>query len=53
MKRKTSGTQEPNGHHEAKKRALSDDAVAARFREGLFDPAELDRYTKSYATSGP
>lgn len=53
MKRKTEDTQQSNGRHEAKKRALTDDAVISRFREGLFDPSELENYTKSYASSGP
>lgn len=53
MKRKTEETHQSNGRHEAKKRVLSDDAVISRFREGLFDTAELESYTKSYATSGP
>ncbi|EED13271.1 oxidoreductase, putative [Talaromyces stipitatus ATCC 10500] len=53
MKRKTEETHQSNGHHEAKKRVVSGDAVISRFRDGLFDPAELEKYTKSYAASGP
>ena len=53
MKRKTEEVHKVNGQNGAKKRVLSDDAVILRFREGLFDTAELESYTKSYATSGP
>ncbi|EEA23514.1 putative component of NuA3 histone acetyltransferase complex [Talaromyces marneffei ATCC 18224] len=53
MKRKTEEAHQSNGRHEAKKRALSDDVAISRFREGLFDTAELEKYTKSYAASGP
>ncbi|KUL89771.1 hypothetical protein ZTR_00503 [Talaromyces verruculosus] len=53
MKRKTEEAHKVNGQNGAKKRVLSDDAVISRFREGLFDAAELESYTKSYATSGP
>jgi hypothetical protein len=53
MKRKTEETHQSNGQNGAKKRVLSDNAVISRFREGLFDSAELEKYTKSYAVSGP
>jgi hypothetical protein len=53
MKRKTNASHKSNGAHEAKKRALTDDSVVSRFRDGLFEPTELDNYTKSYATSAP
>ena len=53
MKRKTEEAHKVNGQNGAKKRVLSDDTVISRFREGLFDAAELESYTKSYATSGP
>lgn len=53
MKRKTDASHQSNGAHEAKKRALTDDAVVSRFRDGLFEPTELDNYTKAYATSAP
>jgi prolyl 3-hydroxylase /prolyl 3,4-dihydroxylase len=51
MKRKTDD--KPDGPQSAKKRTLSDDTVLARFRDGLFEPAELEQYTQSYASSGP
>ncbi|OJJ46189.1 hypothetical protein ASPZODRAFT_67110 [Penicilliopsis zonata CBS 506.65] len=55
MKRKTDGRDslDANGQPESKKRALSSEEVAARFREGLFDAAELRKYTKQYAGSSP
>lgn len=53
MKRKTEDRNHANGLPGAKKRALTNDMVIARFREGLFEPAELDKYKKSYANSGP
>ncbi|OQD70308.1 hypothetical protein PENDEC_c024G02848 [Penicillium decumbens] len=42
-----------NGLPESKKRALSSEEAAARFRDGLFDPAEQKQYTDSYAKSSP
>lgn len=42
-----------NGLPEFKKRALSSKEAAARFRDGLFDPAEQKQYTDSYAKSTP
>jgi hypothetical protein len=42
-----------NGLPESKKRALSSEEAAARFRDGLFDPAEQKQYTDSYAKSTP
>lgn len=55
MKRKTDGEESrvANGQPESKKRALSSEEAAARFREGLFEPAELQKYTKQYAQSAP
>lgn len=53
MKRKTDDSSQSNGGHEAKKRALTDDVAVSRFREGLFEPTELDTYTKAYAASAP
>ncbi|KAL2009466.1 hypothetical protein VTN00DRAFT_5273 [Thermoascus crustaceus] len=55
MKRKTAGRDSLGGGNqpEAKKRALSKETVIERFREGLFEPAELEKYTKSYAESAP
>lgn len=55
MKRKTAGRDSLGGgsQPEAKKRALSKETVIERFREGLFEPAELEKYTKSYAESAP
>lgn len=55
MKRKTASEDSPvaNGQPKTKKRALSNEEAAARFREGLFEPAELQRYTKEYAQSEP
>jgi hypothetical protein len=55
MKRKTDseGANHSNGLPEAKKRALTDETAVARFRKGLFDAAELAKYTKSYANSAP
>ncbi|GIC85609.1 oxidative DNA demethylase [Aspergillus udagawae] len=55
MKRKTD-TREAlngNGQPETKKRALSNEEVAGRFRDGLFEPSEQQNYTKAYAQSGP
>ncbi|KAL1964809.1 hypothetical protein VTN77DRAFT_6311 [Rasamsonia byssochlamydoides] len=55
MKRKTDSidSNHANGLPGAKKRALTNEAVIARFREGLFEPAELEKYTKKYANSAP
>ncbi|KAL4952700.1 Oxoglutarate and iron-dependent oxygenase degradation C-term-domain-containing protein [Aspergillus filifer] len=55
MKRKTNGRDsvDGNGQPETKKRALSSEEVALRFRDGLFDPAVQQNYTKSYAQSQP
>ncbi|KAH8692046.1 putative oxidoreductase [Talaromyces proteolyticus] len=54
MKRKTEdSSHQSNGDHGAKKRTLPDETVVSRFREGLFVPAELDKYTQAYATSAP
>ncbi|EAW14234.1 oxidative DNA demethylase [Aspergillus clavatus NRRL 1] len=55
MKRKadTRDIQNGNGHPDSKKRALSSEEVAARFRDGLFKSAEQQKYTKAYAQSGP
>jgi hypothetical protein len=53
MKRKTEDLDQSNGTPEAKKRALMSATVVSRFRDGLFAPAELDKYTKSYASSAP
>jgi Rps23 Pro-64 3,4-dihydroxylase Tpa1-like proline 4-hydroxylase len=55
MKRKTD-TREAlngNGQPESKKRALSNEEVAARFRDGLFEPSEKQKYTKAYVQSSP
>lgn len=38
---------------ESKKRALSSEEAAARFRDGLFDVAEQQKYTGEYAESSP
>lgn len=54
MKRKTGReSQGTNGQPDSKKRALSHEEVATRFREGLFDSAELQKYTTAYAESKP
>lgn len=55
MKRKTGqdSVEAANGQPESKKRALSSEEAAARFRDGLFEPAELQKYTKQYAQSAP
>jgi hypothetical protein len=55
MKRKTEG-REPlggTGQPESKKRALSSEEVAARFRDGLFETTEQQKYTEQYAQSAP
>ncbi|KAF9886537.1 hypothetical protein FE257_011308 [Aspergillus nanangensis] len=55
MKRKTNEEQSKaaNGQPDTKKRALSTEEAVARFRDGLFDPAEQQKYTKEYAESAP
>ncbi|KAL2860951.1 oxidative DNA demethylase [Aspergillus lucknowensis] len=55
MKRKTNGGEslDANGEPDSKKRALSSEEVALRFRDGLFEPAEQQKYTKAYAQSEP
>ena len=54
MKRKTGRElQGANGQPDSKKRALSHEEAATRFREGLFDSAELQKYTTAYAESKP
>lgn len=55
MKRKTEErpSLDGNGLPETKKRALSREEATARFRDGLFDPAEQQKYTDAYAKSSP
>lgn len=55
MKRKTEDrpSLDGNGLPESKKRALSSEEATARFRDGLFDPAEQQKYTDAYAKSSP
>lgn len=54
MKRKTeTGESLDSNAQPEKRRALSNETVKARFRDGLFDPAELEKYTTNYAESGP
>ena len=53
MKRKTESKDQANGQPDSKKRALSSEEAATRFRDGLFDGAEQQRYTKEYAQSAP
>ena len=55
MKRKTEerGSLDANGLPESKKRVLSSEEAATRFRDGLFDPAEQQKYTEAYAKSTP
>ncbi|KAJ5900065.1 Prolyl 3-4-dihydroxylase ofd1 [Penicillium taxi] len=55
MKRKTEarGSLDANGPRNSKKRALSSEEAAARFRDGLFDPAEQQKYTDYHKNSGP
>ncbi|KAJ5081206.1 hypothetical protein N7456_013444 [Penicillium angulare] len=54
MKRKTDETgSNANGLPESKKRALSSEEATARFREGLFNSAEQQKYTDQYAKSNP
>jgi hypothetical protein len=55
MKRKTDqrGSLDGNALPDSKKRALSSEEAASRFRNGLFDPAEQKKYTDAYTTSSP
>lgn len=53
MKRKTESKEQANGQPDSKKRALSSEEAATRFRDGLFDGAEQQKYTKEYAQSAP
>lgn len=54
MKRKTDETgSNANGLPESKKRALSTEEAVSRFRDGLFDTAEQQKYTDEYAKSNP
>ncbi|KAJ5463737.1 hypothetical protein N7475_008681 [Penicillium sp. IBT 31633x] len=55
MKRKTDtrASLDGNAMPQSKKRALSSEEAAARFRDGLFDTAEQQKYTNQYATSSP
>ncbi|CBF79621.1 hypothetical protein AN7554.2 [Aspergillus nidulans FGSC A4] len=55
MKRKTNSREsvDGNGQPDTKKRALSSEEVALRFRDGLFEPSVQENYTKLYAESGP
>ncbi|KAG2420279.1 hypothetical protein HFD88_005080 [Aspergillus terreus] len=55
MKRKTASGEalNGNGQPDSKKRALSGEEAEARFRPGLFESAELQKYTKEYAQSAP
>ncbi|CDM33172.1 hypothetical protein DTO013E5_5647 [Penicillium roqueforti] len=55
MKRKTDARASLDGNSmpKSKKRALSSEEAAARFRDGLFDTAEQQKYTSEYAKSSP
>lgn len=56
MKRKIeSGPEEigANGEPEAKKRALSTESAASRFRDGLLNRDVLEDYKQAYADSKP
>ncbi|PYH47975.1 oxidative DNA demethylase [Aspergillus saccharolyticus JOP 1030-1] len=53
MKRKTQSSSSAKGQPETKKRALSSEEAAARFRDGLFEPSEQQKYTEQYAQSAP
>lgn len=55
MKRKTNSREsvDANGQPDTKKRALSSEEVALRFRDGLFEPSVQQNYTKAYAQSKP
>lgn len=55
MKRKTNekDARDVSGQPDSKKRALSSEEAAARFRDGLFNPVEQQKYTDEYAQSAP
>ncbi|KAL5048395.1 hypothetical protein BDW71DRAFT_177596 [Aspergillus fruticulosus] len=55
MKRKTNSREsvDGNGQPDTKKRALSSEEVALRFRDGLFEPSVQENYTKLYSESAP
>ncbi|KAB8228144.1 oxidative DNA demethylase [Aspergillus alliaceus] len=55
MKRKTGGREslDSKDQPDSKRRALTSEEVAARFRDGLFDPSEQQKYTEQYAQSAP
>jgi hypothetical protein len=55
MKRKTDARASLDGNSmpQSKKRALSSEEAVARFRDGLFDTAEQEKYTAEYAKSSP
>ncbi|KAK4864637.1 hypothetical protein LT330_009632 [Penicillium expansum] len=55
MKRKTDARASLDGNAmpQSKKRALSSEEAAARFRDGLFNTAEQQKYTSEYAKSSP
>ncbi|PGH08470.1 hypothetical protein AJ80_07869 [Polytolypa hystricis UAMH7299] len=58
MKRKTDSAheasgRESNGQRDAKRQALSDETIAARFRDGLLERATLEEYKQKYAHSEP
>lgn len=53
MKRKhdSLGVAQANGS--PKRRAVSEEDVKIRFRNGLFETKVLEQYTRDYATSSP
>ncbi|KAE8159339.1 Oxoglutarate and iron-dependent oxygenase degradation C-term-domain-containing protein [Aspergillus tamarii] len=55
MKRKTEGRESlgGSGQPDSKRRALTSEEAAARFRDGLFEPSEQQKYTEQYAESAP
>src|ERR1700716_2065666 len=53
MKRKAEDVHPSSGTSGAVQRAWTSYTVVSRFRDGLFASAELDEYTKSYASSAP
>ncbi|KAJ5189959.1 Prolyl 4-hydroxylase alpha subunit [Penicillium cf. griseofulvum] len=55
MKRNTDtrASLDGNSMPQSKKRALSSEEAAARFRDGLFETAEQQKYTSEYAKSSP
>lgn len=55
MKRKTDARASLDGNSmpQSKKRALSSEEAVARFRDGLFDTAEQEKYTTEYTKSSP